>query len=88
MVWDVGTRGPLRVLRDIGAGFTSLRTLTTGFVRLLVGVVAIAIAGVVLLPVFLRSSQPTIVESLTLVTGLIVESLIGTDLRARVFAKR
>jgi hypothetical protein len=87
-VWDVGTRGPVQLTRDVANGFRSLRTFAGGFVRFFTGIFAIAIGGLAVLPIVARMREPGVVEGLTLITGLVVEILVGVDLRRRLFARR
>lgn len=88
IVWDAGTRGPVRLVEDIARGFSSLRTFTVGFARFFTGIVAIAIGALAIVPIIAHTRQPGVIEGLTLITGLIVEILVGVDLRRILFARR
>ena len=88
VVWDAGTRGPVRLVGDIVRGFSSLRTFAAGFARFGTGIVAISIGALAIVPVIAQTREPGVVEGLTLITGLIVELLVGVDLRRMLFARR
>ncbi len=87
-MWDVGTRGPVQLLRDVANGFRSLRTFAGGFARFFTGIVAVAIGALAVLPVVARTREPGAIEGLTLIAGLIVEILVGVDVRRRMLARR
>ncbi|MGB8267047.1 MAG: hypothetical protein WCE44_12020 [Candidatus Velthaea sp.] len=88
VVWDVGTRGPVRMLRDLAGGFAGAGVFARGVARFLLGLFAIAVAAIVLLPPIVASGRPVLVEGWTLLAGLAVETLIGADLRARLSTMR
>jgi hypothetical protein len=83
IIWDIGTRSPARLLADIRAGIHAPASIARGLLRLLTGCAAIAAAATLGVSVVSRSADFTIVESLTLVTALAVEALIGPDLRGQ-----
>lgn len=88
MVWDVGTRGPTQLTRDVANGVRRLRTFAGGFARFFTGIVAVAIGALAILPIVARTREPGVVEGLTLITGLVVEILVGADVRRRLLARR
>jgi len=87
-VWDVGTRGPVQLVRDLARGCRSLPAFAGGFARFFTGIVAVAIGSLAILPLVARTNQPGVIEGLTLIAGLVVEILVGVDLRRRLFARR
>ncbi len=83
LVWDVGTRSPLRLARDIRDGLRRPATIARGLARVAIGAFALLAAATVSAPVATRRIDFTIIECWALVTALVVEQLIGPDLRAR-----
>lgn len=83
VIWDIGTRSPLRLFADVRAARHDRRAVMRGFVRLAVGVVALIAAATVSAPLASRAADFTIIECWALVTALVVEQLLGPDLRAR-----
>ncbi|MDQ2858321.1 MAG: hypothetical protein M3R53_06675 [Candidatus Eremiobacteraeota bacterium] len=89
VVWNVGTRSPLRVLRDVRASLRDVRAFVTGLVCALVGFIFIAAATVLLLPAIADPPADFIpVEIGTLLIALATEHLIGNDLRTLAGARR
>jgi hypothetical protein len=84
VVWDVGTRPPLRLLRDVWAGLGSPAVVLRGIARFVVGAVLLYLAVVVAMPAIPTATAYTIIEAGMLVAALIVEQLVGDDLRGRV----
>lgn len=83
IVWDIGTRSPSRVVADAIAAAHSARGLTRGILRFLIGLLFIAISVALL---FLSLPQNEFERYTTyqigaLITGLVVELLIGNDVR-------
>ena len=82
VVWNVGSRSPVQVIRDIGAVLRQPRALALGFLAFAIGLIFIAAATVLLWPAvpnpraFLAP-----VEIFTLLVALGIEFLIGADLR-------
>ncbi len=83
-MWDVGTRPPLRLLRDLWAGLGKPAVVLRGIVRFVIGAVLMYLAVVVALPAIPTVTAYTVIEAGTLVAALIVEQLVGEDLRGRV----
>jgi hypothetical protein len=82
-VWNVGTRPPERLVADIRSGLRDRAILRRGLFHFFTGAIAIVVGFVVLEPTAARFHNRTLIESLPIVTALIVEQLIGPDLRAR-----
>jgi hypothetical protein len=83
IVWDIGTRSPVRLVADIRAGLQHSTAIVQGLIRLAIGLLALFLGALVSAPVAVRPVDFTIVECWALVTALVVEQLIGPDLRAR-----
>ncbi|HEV3141246.1 MAG TPA: hypothetical protein VGY57_12050 [Vicinamibacterales bacterium] len=81
MIWDVGTRPPLRLVQDIAAGVRSPRSIARGIARFLIGALLLVLAGVVARPAMPTARAFTIIETGMLIAALLVEQLIGNDLR-------
>ncbi|HZO92794.1 MAG TPA: hypothetical protein VFB22_03415 [Candidatus Baltobacteraceae bacterium] len=80
-VWDVGTRPPLRLVRDVAAGARIPRRLFAGAVRFVLGVALLLLAALVARPAMATARTFTVLETLMLAAGLLVEQLVGPDLR-------
>jgi hypothetical protein len=83
VVWDIGTRSPLRLLVDVRAGLRKRAAIVRGLVRLVLGALALLAAAGVSAPVATRAGDFTVIECGALVIALVIEQLIGPDLRAR-----
>lgn len=81
VIWDVGTRAPLRLLSDIRTGLRRPLSIRRGAVRFAVGLAAVFAAAAIAMPVAARVGDVTVVEFLTLIAALAVEQLVGPDLR-------
>ncbi len=84
VVWDVGTRPPLQLARDVSRGARIPAKLARGLVRFLVGCALLLLAAVVARPGMPTLRAFTLIETGMLIAALIVENLIGPDLRRRV----
>lgn len=80
-IWDVGTRPPSQLARDVARGARRPRSLAAGTIRFLIGAALLILAGVVARPVIPSKPVFTIVETGTLLVALLVEALVGPDLR-------
>ncbi|GAC1420850.1 MAG: hypothetical protein NVSMB5_13620 [Candidatus Velthaea sp.] len=87
-MWDIGTRPPRTLVRDILAGIGSRPIFPRAIVRFSIGFAALAAAAAVTAPLIARSRDLTILEIWTLVAGLLVEQLVGPDIRARSSRRR
>jgi hypothetical protein len=81
VVWDVGTRPPQRLAGDLVAGLRSPRRLLTGLLRFGIGAGLLVLAIVVALPAIPSLRAFTVLETGMLIAALLVEALIGEDLR-------
>ncbi|MFN2460232.1 MAG: hypothetical protein ABR591_06055 [Candidatus Velthaea sp.] len=82
-VWDVGTRSPVRLIADVRAGVRQPVSFRRGCFRFLVGIIALSGAAILTAPAVPRSGQWALLLALTLIAALLVEQLIGPDLRTR-----
>jgi len=83
IAWDLAGRSPLQVARDVAAGFARPSTFIRGVTRIAIGIVALASSLILVLPMMLRTHQPTAIELWPLLAGLAVEAIVGPDIRAR-----
>ncbi len=83
VVWNVGSRSPLDVLRDAYRAFRTGRGLFSGIVALAIGLVFVAAATILLQPALNdpdRDFMP--IELVTFLIALGLDRLIGNDVRA------
>lgn len=81
IVWDVGTRPPLRLGRDIARGVRVPRSFALGLLRFIVGAVLLFAAADVARPGMPTMQAFTFIETGMLIAALLVEQLVGPDLR-------
>jgi hypothetical protein len=80
-IWDVGTRPPLRLVRDVANGVRVPRVLAQGILRFLIGFCLLFLAAVVARPAMPTMRAFTLIETGMIVAALLVEQLVGPDLR-------
>ena len=80
-IWDVGTRPPLRLMRDVADGVRVPRVLAQGVLRFLVGIGLLYLAALVARPAMPTMRAFTLIETGMIVAALLVEQLVGPDLR-------
>ncbi|MDQ6926581.1 MAG: hypothetical protein M3154_10140, partial [Candidatus Eremiobacteraeota bacterium] len=80
-IWDVGTRPPLRLIRDVARGVRLPRVLAQGVLRFLIGVGLLFLAAVIARPAMPTMRAFTLIETGMIVAALLVEQLVGPDLR-------
>ncbi len=88
MIWNIGTRSPAALLRDLRRSTSSGRGIIFGFASFVVGLLFVAAATVLLLPAVpdtLDLLVPT--EIFTFLIALGIEYLIGNDLRKLIGAR-
>jgi hypothetical protein len=83
VIWDIGTRSPVRLVLDIRRGLQRKSSIGRGLLRFAAGTLALMLAAAISAPVVARSIDFTIIECWALVTALVLEQLVGPDLRAR-----
>jgi UPF0716 family protein affecting phage T7 exclusion len=82
VIWDVGTRPPLRLVADIRAGLRDPRRRIAGIVSFVAGALLLLVGGRLVASLTGRSADFDILELLMLISALAIEQLIGPDLRA------
>lgn len=87
IVWNIGTRSPIGVLRDVRAALGDGRKLFAGIVCTIVGFIFIVAAAILIVPI---CADPDVdflpAELFTLLVALAIEHLIGNDVRSLVGA--
>ncbi len=86
-IWDVGTRPPVRLIREVARGARVPRVLARGLLRFLIGFGLLVLAAVIARPAMPTMRAFTLIETGMIVAALLVEQLVGPDLR-RVSARR
>lgn len=82
VVWNVGTRPPLAVLRDLRRALGDARKLAIGTLAALVGFIFVVAASVLVAPVVADPAHDlTLVELFTFLVALALEYLVGDTLR-------
>ncbi len=81
ILWDVGTRPPLQLARDVARGVRTPRTFAYGMLRLITGAALLFLAADVARPGMPTMQAFTFIETGMLVAALLVEQLVGPDLR-------
>lgn len=69
--------------RDVAAGVARPAVLVGGILRFVAGLLLLATGAALVLPLTVEVRTFTVLETLTVLTGLLVEQLIGADLRPR-----
>lgn len=82
-LWDVGTRPPLRLASDVAAGVRVPRLLAGGVLRFVVGCALLFVAADVARPGIPSMRAFTLLETGMLIAALLVETLVGPDVRRR-----
>ena len=83
IVWNIGTRSPAGLVRDVRRAAGNPRVVAAGFASLFVGAIFAAAATVLLWPAVSDNLDLLIpVEIFVFVVALGVEYLIGNDARA------
>jgi hypothetical protein len=76
-LWNLATRSPFRLVRDVVAGTTQPLTALRSVARFLAGLVLLIAGAVLLLPLTIQTRTFTVLETWTAVTGLLVEQLLS-----------
>ena len=82
-VWDVGTRPPLRLIHDVRRGVRVPRVVVQGVLRFLIGLALLVLAAAVARPAMPTMRAFSFIETGMIVAALLVEQLVGPDLRGR-----
>ena len=88
MIWDVGTRSPRRLLGDVAAGSRVPARLAAGLTRFAIGLGLLLLAALVAAPAIPTTRAYTVLETGMLIAALIVEQLLGDELRGAVRKRR
>jgi len=83
VVWDVGTRPPLSLVRDVARGARIPKILARGSLRFAVGCALLFLAAIVARPGIPSLRAFMLIETGMLIAALLVETLVGPDLRRR-----
>ena len=82
VVWNIGTRSPLDLVRDIRLSLKRPRAIFTGLVCFAVGMIFVAAATILLIPTLPRAEVELVpAEILMFLVALVLEHLIGPQLR-------
>jgi hypothetical protein len=84
IVWDVGSRPPARLFGDLRRGVASARAFTAGLSRFLLGLVLLFAGALLMLSLTVANvrGEFTTLETGAILTGLLIESLVGEPIRA------
>ncbi len=83
VIWDLGTRPPGVLFADVARGIRDAGSIARAVVRVVAGLCAMVVGVLISAPVAVRALDFTIIECGALVCALVVEALVGPDLRAR-----
>jgi len=81
-IWNIGTRPPAQLIADIRSGVHSRAAFMRGLAALIWGTLLLLVGAIAVSPT-VRSSVLGLVEIYTVMTALVLEQLLGEDLRAR-----
>jgi hypothetical protein len=81
-IWNIGTRPPGQLASDIRNGLRSRSTFMRGLAAFIWGTILLILGVIALVPT-VRASVLGLVEIYTVVAALVLEQLLGEDLRAR-----
>jgi len=81
-IWNIGTRPPGQLIADIRAGIRLRATFMRGLAAFLWGWILLFVGIIALIPI-VRLHVLGLVEVYTVIAALILEQLLGADLRAR-----
>lgn len=77
-LWKLGARSPARLARDIAAGTRhGLGVALRGVARFIAGMLLLLAGAVLLLPLALGAHTFTVLETWTVLTGLLVDQVLG-----------
>jgi hypothetical protein len=83
MLWNLASRSPAQLIRDIAGGFFRPGVAARAILRFVTGLLFLAAGAALVLPLTLQIRTFTVLETLTVLSGLLVEQLIGADVRRR-----
>ncbi len=80
-LWNLASRSPARLVRDLAAGISKPAVAVRGVARFCGGLLLLVAAATLVLPLAIQTRAFTVLEIWTVLTGLVVEQLIGADRR-------
>jgi hypothetical protein len=81
-IWNIGTRPPAQLIADIRSGVRSRATFMRGLAALVWGTLLLLVGAIAVSPT-VRASVLSLVEIYTVIAALVLEQLLGEELRAR-----
>jgi hypothetical protein len=81
--WNLASRSPVNLARDLAAGAKKPAVAVRGLARFTGGLLLLLAGAILVLPLAIQVRTFTVLEIWTVLTGLLVEQLIGWDPRAR-----
>ena len=87
MLWNLTSRSPLRLARDVATGVRRPGTMLVGTFHFAVGLLLLAGGSFLLIPLAVRARDFLVLETLALVAALAVDQLIGPELRRLLSAR-
>lgn len=76
-LWNLTARSPAQVARDVAAGVSRPAVALRGAARFTAGLFLLAAGAVLLLPLAIQTRTFTVLETWTVLTGLLVEQLLA-----------
>jgi hypothetical protein len=83
LAWNLAARSPSQLARDLGTALSRPAPALWGILRFATGLVLLAAAAVLILPLTITVHTFTVLETWTVLAGLLVAQLVGVNLRAR-----
>ncbi len=83
VIWNLASRSPARLARDVLGSFRRPGVLLRGALSFVIGLLLLIGSASLLLPLPLPHHALLVLITWTILTGLLVEQLVGTDLQAR-----
>ncbi|HEY5341171.1 MAG TPA: hypothetical protein VIK27_09115 [Candidatus Aquilonibacter sp.] len=80
-MWNLASRSPARLARDLAAGLTRPAVAMRAGARFAGGLLLLAAGASLLFPLAIQTRTFMVLETWTLLTGLLVEQLIGAGIR-------
>lgn len=94
IIWDVGSRSPSQLLDDVSSAIAqarrrSPRSLRTGLWRLVLGSAFLLCGATLMLSATIVNirTEFTVLEIIGILSGLLVESLVGSKIRTHLFSR-
>jgi VIT1/CCC1 family predicted Fe2+/Mn2+ transporter len=82
-LWNLAARSPARLARDVAAGVSRPAVALRGVARFVAGMFLLFAGAVLLLPLAFGTHTFTVLETWTVLTGLLVDQLLGSGARTR-----